>query len=40
VVKKGTLLFKPSIVGLKRLLGRRTKYIKREITKALKCSKI
>jgi hypothetical protein len=40
VVKKGTLLFKLNIIGLKRLLRRRTKYIKREITKALKYNKI
>jgi hypothetical protein len=38
VVEEGTLLSKPSIVVLKRLLGRRTKYIEREITKALRCS--
>jgi hypothetical protein len=40
VVKEETLLFKPSIIGLKRLLKRRTEYIKREITKAFKYSGI
>jgi hypothetical protein len=40
VVKKGTLLSKPGVVVLKRLLGRRTEYIKREITKALRYSGI
>jgi hypothetical protein len=35
VVEEGTLLFKPGVVVLKRLLRRRTKYIEREITKAL-----
>jgi hypothetical protein len=40
VVEEGTLLSKPSVVILKRLLERRTEYIEREITKALRYSRI
>jgi hypothetical protein len=40
VVEEETLSSKPGVVVLKRLLGRRTEYIKREITKALRYSRI
>jgi hypothetical protein len=40
VVKERTLSSKPGVIVLKRLLRRRTEYIEREITKALRYSGI